>query len=1032
MSHSGRTRLGRGLAWGLILGLLTAEPVRADKVPSVEELRRGLIATYRDAGKPPTTAVRLEPTVALALKAVESPDPRLRPSGTAVWRGYLNILRADVYRFSARLRGQLRVRVGGKEVLAATVKETSALKEGPEVKLEAGVQPFEAEFTRLSGGARVELLWQAPFFRREPLPYRVLGHLPGKAPASLKDEQQIETGRLLVEEAGCAHCHKPDEKDALGKGLVERHGPDLSQVGAQVQPGWLIRWLEAPRKLRPGTLMPELFSADEAGRVERYAVARYLASLGGPVEPDRPDRRARAAAVRGERLFTSLGCSACHGPVGSAGTTPTGKRSRAREDEEARTPVLYRPARLYPLPGLGSKTTVRRLAEYLLDPLKVGPHGRMPNMLLQRQEADALAHFLCRSGVAGLSPDLPAAPREGLLAAFKRVEPRPEEQANFARLAPARQWLDLGQRLVIDRGCNNCHTVAPGGKPFASVVADAALDDLKKPGKQDAGCLATDPKKRGKAPCFGFDAPQTAAIRAFLTKGLRGAGAPAPGYAARLDLQRFNCLACHNRDGEGGLSVALTEELRRDEKAENAEAVVPPTLTGVAHKLRTPWLRDVLLHAGRARPWMGLRMPQFGAANVGRLPEALCAAEGTEPDDTVHKTRLSAATIRAGRLLVGKGGFGCISCHDIAGIPNTGTRGPDLAGMNRRVRHDWYLRWLEQPQRLAPGTRMPSVFNEGKSLLDTVLGGSAAAQADALWGYLSLGDRLPLPEGLEKPKGMIVSVGERPVLLRTFLPEVGTRAIAVGFPGGVSLAFDAGACRLAYAWSGPFLDAAPVWGGRGGNPARVLGPRFWKAPAGCPVGIGAEPPDFAARAKDPAYGGPVPEGSLYTGPLRLRFAGYTLDRGGVPSFRYRLQEVAVSERLEGLRGAVAAGVARRFRLQVPAGQTLWLLAGATERPPRLQDGKGEAVSLDLKSGKAEADFAGRFLLLPQEGDRVVVLAPAVAPAGTRWHLQRTGGTWQALLRVPAGKTARTVAVELKVWAPYRDEPALLKELLSAK
>src|SRR5205823_12514292 len=129
---------------------------------------------------------------------------------------------------------------------------------------------------------------------------------------------------------------------------------------------------------------------------------------------------------------------------------------------------------------------------------------------------------------------------------------------------------------------------------------------------------------------------------------------------------------------------------------------------------------------------------------------------------------ISTPKIQAGRQLVGKKAFGCISCHDLAGIPNSGTRGPDLAGMNQRVRYEWYQRWLEQPQRIHPGTRMPSVFMEGKSLLPDVLDGTADKHADAMWGYLALGPTLPLPEGIERPKGMVLYVTDRPTILRTF------------------------------------------------------------------------------------------------------------------------------------------------------------------------------------------------------------------------------------------------------------------------
>src|SRR5207244_2603087 len=245
---------------------------------------------------------------------------------------------------------------------------------------------------------------------------------------------------------------------------------------------------------------------------------------------------------------------------------------------------------------------------------------------------------------------------------------------------------------------------------------------------------------------------------------------------------------CHARDGAGGLTSALVDALRQVERADNSEAVVPPPLTGVGHKLRTPWLKHVLTQAGRARPWMSLRMPQFGEANVGWLPEALTALEGADADSAVHKVPITAAKVAAGRQLIGKSGFGCVSCHDIAGIPNTGTRGPDLASMDQRVRHDWYRRWLEQAQRMQPGTRMPTVFNEGKSLVTQLFGGDADAQAEAIWAYLSLGGNLPLPEGLEPPRGLILTVKDKPLILRTFMPDVSPRSMAIGYPGGVSVA----------------------------------------------------------------------------------------------------------------------------------------------------------------------------------------------------------------------------------------------------
>jgi mono/diheme cytochrome c family protein len=1016
---------------------LTVGTAGAREGPPAEDLKRGLVTTYCDAARPtPAEAVRLEPTVALALKAGEAPDWRLRgDGGSAAWHGYLNVLRGGTYRFSVRLRGRFRLQVGGKEVLAAEVKDAqAALKEGPEVRLEAGTHPLKAELTYLPGGARVELLWKPPQVRQEPLPFDVLGHLPKEAPAALALEEQVERGRFLAEESNCVRCHQPGDRERLTKHLVPHLGPDLSRAGDRLRPGWVERWLESPRKLRPTAVMPEMFTHDEAGCAERYAVARYLASLGGPLRSElRPQERRemRTRQARGERLFNSVGCLACHGPAAAGVSKPK---------EDAWQPGLHRRPAQYALSGLGSKTTPERLTAYLFNPLAIGPSGRMPRVPLDIREAQDLAYFLCQSTEEGLSSDLPPAPpKEQMLAAFRCVDNRPEELAAFEKLPAARQWEDLGKRVVLDKGCNNCHVIAPGGKSFANMQASATLEDVIRSAKEEKGCLAADAGRRGKAPGFGFGNEERAALRAFLARGLSGAGTHAPALAARRDLERFNCLACHGRDGEGGLGSEVAEQLRRNENADNAEAVVPPVLTGVGHKLRTPWLRNVLVGGGRARPWMALRMPQFGDANVGRLPEALAALEGAEPDESLHRVPLSAAKIETGRHLVGKNAFGCVSCHDIAGVPNSGTRGPDLAGMNQRVRYEWYLRWLEQPQRIQPGTRMPSVFMDGKSLLDKVLDGSADAQAEAMWAYLSLGNSLPLPSGLEPRKGLVLPVTNRPVLLRTFMPDAGSRAVAVGFPGGVSVAFDAHSCRLAYAWTGEFLDASPVWNDRGGNPAKVLGARFWQAPPGCPVATSTSgaPPDFAARAADPAYGAHLPNGRIYQGPALLKFAGYVTDKAGAPTFRYSLQpdtpdRVNVTERLGPLRSPVAVGVARRFRLELPARQTAWLLAAEAVREPRLLDAHGAPLPLDLKAGKAEVDPAGRLLVLPQRDDRVAVLALTAAPAGSRWQLQRVGGTWQSVLRVPPAAAASKPEVGINVWVPYRDEPGLLKELLTQK
>ena len=62
----------------LLALLATTLPAAAADGVDAGALRPGLVASYRDAARPATNeVVRLEPTIALALKAGEAPHPRL-------------------------------------------------------------------------------------------------------------------------------------------------------------------------------------------------------------------------------------------------------------------------------------------------------------------------------------------------------------------------------------------------------------------------------------------------------------------------------------------------------------------------------------------------------------------------------------------------------------------------------------------------------------------------------------------------------------------------------------------------------------------------------------------------------------------------------------------------------------------------------------------------------------------------------------------------------------------------------------------
>src|SRR5438876_9982833 len=106
--HEQRVSGGNSWITWIMVGFALSAP--SPSLPAAEpeinpdDLRPGLIATYTAKdGNSTVSVTRLEPTIALALTAGESPHPRLPANNSKVhWEGYLNILRPGDYVFHAR------------------------------------------------------------------------------------------------------------------------------------------------------------------------------------------------------------------------------------------------------------------------------------------------------------------------------------------------------------------------------------------------------------------------------------------------------------------------------------------------------------------------------------------------------------------------------------------------------------------------------------------------------------------------------------------------------------------------------------------------------------------------------------------------------------------------------------------------------------------------------------------------------------------------------------------------------------------
>jgi cytochrome c2 len=195
---------------------------------------------------------------------------------------------------------------------------------------------------------------------------RVLGFERLRSSDSL---DSLAAGRLLLGELNCTSCHQAAE--ALWDAIQRKPAPVLDSVGSRVKPEYLTKFLTDPQATKPGTTMPNVLAGlpdGERGAIVE-ALVHFLATT-GTLEHGNPSRH---AVGRGDVLFHTVGCLACHDARVQPASAPS-----------ATSIPLGTPSRKYTLSGL---------TQFLANPLAVRPGGRMPH-LLSPGEARDVASFL--------------------------------------------------------------------------------------------------------------------------------------------------------------------------------------------------------------------------------------------------------------------------------------------------------------------------------------------------------------------------------------------------------------------------------------------------------------------------------------------------------------------------------------------------------------------------------------------------------------------------------------------------------------
>ncbi|MBI2870272.1 MAG: c-type cytochrome [Candidatus Omnitrophica bacterium] len=578
--------------------------------------------------------------------------------------------------------------------------------------------------TREAAHGRVEF-WHEPLLDGKFIETRCLQCHSGVT--QLEGAPVVMKGRQLFEQYGCWGCHQIEGFKPLEE---HRVGPKLVSLGSKTSQKWLEAWIRDPKTVRPKTRMPAFRFAE--GEVE--AISAYLASLRddtigpGYAAAEKELGHLSQYLAEGQELVGKLNCAGCH-KVGAEGD-------------------VYAPE----LTLIGDKTRPEWIYQWLKDPKKLQPHTHMPDFRLTDREAFVITEYLASLKGQGV--------RAGLQGGVQQGGGEPQETL-IAR----------GKELIASKGCMACHEVEGIEQkliiPPLTGLADKHIHELEfgytrpeevprtvydwvrhkinKPGVFDTERIFAN------MPTFNLDDSEVEALLTYLMT-LTEHGLPESSRSPLTERERaielgrqivreHNCTACHKIEGVG--------------------SDVAPDLAGEGKKVRQDWLFHFLKEPRTLRPWLDARMPNFGFDDkeVTGLVAYFAALDGEPyPYESFETPAPTEEGLEAGKQLFEM--FKCLACHVAGEVPEgvpTENLAPDLTQVKHRLKPEWVKAWLEDPQKIQPGTRMPTnwPYIMGRYYVPPpakdILGGDVALQIQAVRDYLMVFEGVeeepePLPE----------------------------------------------------------------------------------------------------------------------------------------------------------------------------------------------------------------------------------------------------------------------------------------------
>lgn len=514
------------------------------------------------------------------------------------------------------------------------------------------------------------------------------------------NEEMVEEGAFIFEGIGCLACHS-DEEDA-----EKMHGPNLTRIGEKVDYEYLVSWLLDPKLHQPKTRMPD-FRLDEEDATYLAAYLMSLRSEGYEVSTEETSwLHNKDTARQGERLINRYGCFGCHEIAGmdekskiGVELTEIGSKDIHLLDFGLLEKKILNRVGLKRLTENIGETRRAWISTKLSDPRRFDegryrrPEDklRMPDFGLSGEEVEALSILLM-----------------GL-----REEKLPESY--MYKMTEEQRYLGEGKRVVEKYNCMGCHQFS---------IDTLYLED----GTEVKGMVK-------------LEEEDSLYFQLWEDNEMLGRKA---GETARL-MKKWIKNRIRSKGGDIA-SIIIDYHVEEEGRVpEEARVFTPPILYGEGKKVQFTWLFKFLNKPITLRPWIETRMPTFNFQHgeVTSIVKYFAIIDNEqypyeffkESDEEYikEKEEEKPGYMASARSLFESKDVNCASCHvrgDITPEGDPSDWAPDLSLASKRLKPNWIVRWLLNPQLIQPGTKMPKFFR--KDVFQDLFSGTPTEQAEAV------------------------------------------------------------------------------------------------------------------------------------------------------------------------------------------------------------------------------------------------------------------------------------------------------------